>query len=285
MTDRSTIRDAATIMILREADSGFEVFMVKRHSKSQFMANRYVYPGGKLDEADCADGAQFEANKRHVEGLTPRQARQRLAEEVEPPIALGLFLAGIRETFEEAGILLARRAGEQSLIDLTRDEAVAERFRVYRKQCMDGELALSEMAEREDLIFPLDRLGYFAHWITPDFEPKRYDTRFFLAIAPKSQRPLHDERETTDSTWIRPKDAIEANQRGEFLLAPPTLLTLQQLAEFDSVREAFDWALEHDPPTILPEMEQRDGEIWLTLAGDEDVQLVAQEVGVWRVVG
>jgi 8-oxo-dGTP pyrophosphatase MutT (NUDIX family) len=129
MKDRSIVRDAATIMILREADSGFEVFMVKRHSKSGFMANRYVYPGGKVDEADCIDLGGLEADQRHVEGLTPAQARARLAEEVEPPVALGLFLAGIRETFEEAGILLARRKGEDSLIDLTSDDQVAERFR------------------------------------------------------------------------------------------------------------------------------------------------------------
>lgn len=275
----SSVRDAATIMILREADEGFEVFMVERHSKSQFMADRYVYPGGKLDEADCTNVAA-----RHVEGLTPEQARERLAEEVDPSTALGLFLAGIRETFEEAGILLARRAGEQDLIDLTSDEEVAQRFRGYRKQLMDGDVALSEVAERENLVFPLDRLGYFAHWITPVVEPRRYDTRFFLAIAPDSQRPLHDERETTDSVWIRPAQAVEDNQNGEFMLAPPTLRTLQQLAEFDTVEEAFDWALENDPPTILPHMEQRDGKIWLTLPGDEVGEMVAENVGLWRIV-
>lgn len=297
MSDRSAARDASTIMILREADAGFEVFMVERHSKSAFMANRFVYPGGKLDAADCT----AEAAER-VEGLTPEQARERLGEEAEPLGALGLFLAGIRETFEEAGILLARRADQQTLIDLTSDEAVAERFGEYRKSLMDGELALSELAAREDLIFPLDRLGYFAHWITPYVEPRRYDTRFLLAIAPKSQRPLHDQRETTDSTWIRPADAVEQNQAGDFLLAPPTLRTLQQLSEFDSAQAAFDWALEHDPPTILPHMEQRDGQVWLFLPGDEEfpmgregyevaepvgdgvTRMIAQDVGLWRVV-
>ncbi len=279
MPDSSAVKDAATIIILREAAEGFEVFMVRRHSKSHFMANRYVYPGGKLDAADCSEVAAG-----HVEGLTPEQARERLAEEVDPSTALGLFLAGIRETFEEAGILLARRAGEDELIDLTSDDEVAETFNQYRKQLMQGDIALSEVAERENLVFPLDRLGYFAHWITPEIEPRRYDTRFFLAIAPQSQRPLHDKRETTDSVWIRPADAVEDNQAGEFMLAPPTLRTLQQLCDFDTVEEAFDWALANDPPTILPVMEQRDGKIWLTLPGDEVEEMVAENVGLWRVV-
>ncbi|QDG51554.1 NUDIX hydrolase [Persicimonas caeni] len=293
----SSVTDAATIIILREAARGFEVFMVRRHSKSQFMANRYVYPGGKLDAADSTEVAA-----RHVEGLTPKQARERLAEEVDPSTALGLFLAGIRETFEEAGILLARRAGEDDLIDLTSDEEVAERFRVYRKQLMEGDISLSEVAERESLVFPLDRLGYFAHWITPYVEPRRFDARFFVAIAPDSQRPLHDKRETTASAWIRPADAVAQNQAGEFMLAPPTLRTLQQLAEFESAEAAFEWALDHDPPTILPHMEQRDEHIWLFLPGDDEfpaddaeyamaepvddgvTRMVAENVGLWRVV-
>ncbi len=297
MPQGSAARDASTIMILREADAGFEVYMVERHSKSAFMANRFVYPGGKLDAADCTADA---ANR--VEGLSPEQARERLGEDIEPLTALGLFLAGVRETFEEAGILLARRAGEDELIDLTSDDAVAQRFRDYRKQLNAGELALSELAEREHLVFPLDRLGYFAHWITPYVEPRRYDTRFFVAIAPASQRPLHDQRETTDATWIRPADAVDANQGGNFLLAPPTLRTLQQLAAFDTAQAAFEWSLEHHPPTILPHMEQRDGTIWLFMPGDEEyptgeegyeaaedvgdavTRMIAENVGLWRVV-
>ena len=289
--------DAATIIILREAPDGFQVFMVRRHSKSGFMADRYVYPGGKLDETDCTQVAA-----RHIEGLTPQQATERLEEDVEPLRATGLFLAGIRETFEEAGILLARRAGEEALIDLTSDEYVAKTFRQYRKQLMDYEVALSEVAEAEDLIFPIDRLGYFAHWITPHVEPKRYDTRFFVAIAPESQRPLHDERETTDSVWIRPADAVDDNQDGDFLLAPPTLRTMQQLSDFDSAEAVLEWAQAHHPPTILPHMEQRDGRIWLFLPGDEEfpadepsyetaepvddevTRMVAEDIGLWRVV-
>lgn len=295
--NESSPTDAATIIMLREAADGFEVFMVRRHSKSPFMANRYVYPGGKLDAADCTEVAA-----RHVEGLTPVQARERLAEEVDPSTALGLFLAGIRETFEEAGVLLARRAGEEELIDLTSDEEVAETFRVYRRQLMESDISLSEMAERENLLFPLDWLGYFAHWITPYVEPRRFDARFFVAIAPDSQRPLHDKRETTDSVWIRPADAVQRNQAGEFMLAPPTLRTLQQLAEFDSARGAFDWALVHDPPTILPHMEQRHGQLWLFMPGDEEfpanddkyaiaepvddevTRMVAENLGLWRVM-
>lgn len=264
MSDNS-VKDAATIMIVRDGNDGLQVFLVRRHAASAFMANRYVYPGGKVDPTDCTTAAAA-----HVEGLSPEGARRRLDEVIDPLDALGLFLAGIRETFEEAGVLLARRSTEESLIDLTTDETTAQTFATYRNQLIDGQLALSELARREDLIFPLDRLGYFAHWITPTAETHRYDTRFFIARAPARQEPLHDACETTDSTWIAPRRAIEQNRSGDFQLAPPTLCTLWQLAHFGSARAAFEWSLEHDPPTILPHLKHTDNGACILLPGDPD---------------
>lgn len=282
--------------------------MVQRHAKSRFMADRFVYPGGKLDAADCTPCAA-----QRIDGRTPseiqaafgeaslRGSAQREEQEYEEYLGSGLFLAGIRETFEEAGILLARRKDEPHLIDLTSDPGVARRFQTHRQQLNRGELALSTLAEREDLIFPLDRIAYFAHWITPLNAPKRYDTRFFIALAPEHQRPLHDAMETTDSTWIRPQDAIQANQTGTFQLAPPTIYTLMQLSEFDSARAALDWAIAHRPPTILPHMQQRGDDIFLLLPGDPDypadqpgyemtsptrgaTRMRAENVGQWRIL-
>lgn len=293
--DDCTLRQAATILILRDSSDGPQVFLVRRHSASAFMADRYVYPGGTVDPDDCGS-----TTLAHVEGLSPEDARRRLDEDASPQQALALFLAGIRETFEEAGILLARRRHESKLIDLTGDPQVAKSFEIYRRQLHEGEISLTDLAEREDLVFPLDRLGYFAHWITPLAESRRYDTRFFVALAPERQEPLHDAQETTDSTWIAPRDAIARNRQGAFQLAPPTLCTLQRLEEFASARAAFEWSLNHDPPTILPHLEQRNDTLWLLLPGDPDfpsdrpeyldlepvdqkpTRLVARDIGLWE---
>lgn len=272
--------DAATVIVLREARaadasrSGFEVFMVRRHHNSGFMANAYVYPGGKLDPTDCTEQAAA-----HARGLSPQKARERLgivaasgapesderAAELE---ALGLFLAGVRETFEEAGILLACRDGEHAPIDLTGDAARAERFRRYRRELVTGELAISELAAREGLTIPLDRIGYFAHWITPYFEHRRFDTRFFVALAPEHQHPLHDEVETTASCWVRPDEAIARHRAGQILLAPPTLRTLEQLGQFASAHDVLEYAGTYRPPAILPHLSDEDGTPVLLLPGD-----------------
>lgn len=291
--------DASTVLVLREAPAGhdFEVFLVRRHAKSAFMANRYVYPGGKLDPGDCTERASA-----HVVGMSPDEARQRLDEAVDPLVAQGLFLAGVRETFEEAGLLLAHRRGESSFIDLTSEQATADRFETYRDRLIDGDLALTEVADREDLVIPLDRLGYFAHWITPYIESRRYDTRFFVALAPEHQEPLHDAVETTDGVWISPSEAIARCHAGEMLLAPPTLRTLQHLTAFDTAADALAFARGHHPPTLLPHMEMRDDQVWLFLPGDpeypadqpgyqryaqpagEVTRMVMEDLGRWRVV-
>lgn len=246
-TPDSPVFDAATVIVLREAERGRpEIFMVRRHGKASFMANAYVYPGGRLDPEDC-DPQTF----AHVEGLTPEAARERL--EVDSPNrAVGLYLAAIRESFEEAGVLLARRRGEAERIDLTGEEAVARRFAGYRQGLASNEQSLSEVAEAESLVFPIDELAYFAHWITPTFEPKRFDTYFFLARMPQNQAPLHDAAETTDSLWITAAEALERSREGGFFLAPPTYRTLEQIAAHDSVDAAFEVCAERRPPAILP---------------------------------
>lgn len=282
--------------------------MVQRDAKSRFMADRFVYPGGKLDPADCTPHAAQRIDGRSPADIQAAFGASSLHDSAQQgelgnnnSLGSGLFLAGIRETFEEAGILLARRKDQSQLIDLTSDPAVAKRFLTHREHLNQNTLALSTLAEQEDLIFPLDRIAYFAHWITPLNEPKRYDTRFFIALAPEHQRPLHDAMETTDSTWIRPEDAVEANQAGKFLLAPPTLHTMWQLCRFDSARDAFDWAIAHRPPTILPHMEQRDTSLYLLLPGDPDyptdrlgyeigsptsgaTRMRLEKIGLWRML-
>ena len=205
-----------------------------------------------------------------VRDLSPEQAARRLGRGVEPARALGLYLAGVRETFEEAGILLARPAdaADDALVDLTSDPEVADRFAAYRRQLIAGELSLTEFARREDLVVPLAGLGTFAHWITPYFERRRFDTRFFVAQAPRRQRPLHDAVETTDSAWMSPSAAIDRYRAGELTLGPPTLRTLEQLAAFDSADAVLAFARDYQPPVILPHLVEDADQPLLVFPGD-----------------
>lgn len=251
------IFDAATVLVLRDSDDGPEVFMVRRHGKSSFMANAWVYPGGRLDEAD-ADPA--------VLGRILGQPKLNLEADA-PTRAAALYLAAIRETFEESGMLLARERGAEEWLDLQ----ARPRFADYRTQLQDNALSMARLAQMEDLVFPIDELAVFAHWVTPVFEPKRFDTYFFLARAPLAQTPLHDNRETTDSFWATPDHVLRRAERGELWIAPPTERTLRRLRVASSVDDAFARAAAAGPPPcILPHLHHSaDGPI-LLLPGDPE---------------
>jgi 8-oxo-dGTP pyrophosphatase MutT (NUDIX family) len=293
-----TLRDAATILVLRDGDEGPEVFMVRRTSKASFMPNAWVYPGGALDEEDASASAA-----RSVEGFDAEAAVAELGEEIAPERALGLYLAGVRETFEESGLLLARRRGEEGFVDLTGDAGVARRFSQQRQMLRKGSLSLSELAEYERLVIPLDRVSYWTRWVTPYVEPKRFDARFFVVRAPENQEPLHDDQETVNSGWTTPRAAIDAYEAGELLLTPPTLATLTELTAFGSV-DTIMAAAPTRPRTInLPHFEPgEDGAMALILPGDPDypaddplfpagspagtiTRMVLGEDRIWRIVG
>ena len=265
-------RLAATVLVLRDGPDGrLEVFMVRRHNKSAFMPDAYVYPGGVLDAQDTGPTAL-----EHVTGMTPAQAAASLLGRVDHATAVGLYLAAVRETFEEAGLLLATAPAQpHTFVNLGEDEAVAARFARWREQLWEGEASLSDMADAEELLVPLDQLTFAAHWITPLVEPRRYDTYFFYARAPAHQRPLHDDRETTDGLWLAPQEALARSGGGGdgkngLKIAPPTLATLEQLSRFEAVDEAMAWAQAHEPPALLPHPAQIGDELWLLMPGDPD---------------
>lgn len=257
------VRDAATVIIARPAASGIEVFMVRRHRDSSFMPSIHVYPGGALDPQDCDVRVLA-----HITGMTADEAGQRLELSDEPMKAVGLFLAGVRESFEEAGILLAKRVGEHGWIDLTSDPEVEAKFEDYRARLNACEMSMAQLLEEEELQIPLDEVGYFARWITPFFERKRFDARFFVAYAPKNQRPLHDDKEATQSEWITPSVALARYAMGEFELAPPTISTLTRLARFGSVMSLERAARTCRPPALLPHFLRVEDTMTLVLPGD-----------------
>src|SRR5215510_1848022 len=217
-------RPASTVVLLRPSPARFEVFLVRRHDNVAFMGGAHVFPGGRVDDADRLAPADAEAICDGVDAAVAKMNG------VSASDAVGHHVAGIRELFEEAGVLFARRADGR--IVGFRDPVESARFRTYRTALASGSVTLRAVAEREALRIALDELSLFAHWRTPEIETKRFDTRFFVALLPDHQDPVHDEHETIDSEWIDPADALARCRRDDIMLPPPTWTTLQMLAEF-----------------------------------------------------
>jgi 8-oxo-dGTP pyrophosphatase MutT (NUDIX family) len=259
-------RDAATVALLRDrpsriarhndsapeatatGPSGIEVFLVRRHRRSGFMADAHVFPGGKLDATD-ADPAL----RARLRGRSPDDAAAVLGES-DADRALALFVAAIRETFEESGVLLADIPKPPRL-----DEA---------RRALASGVAFREVLDTLDVHLRLDLLVPQARWVTPAVEPRRFDTRFFIARAPAAQRASHDPRETTDALWLAPADAIARNASGELRLPPPTLRTLEWLARWPDVDAALAAAGSRPPPYVDPVFFEVDGVAALALPGD-----------------
>ena len=265
--ERPSFSDAATVIITRETEAGgFEVFLMRRHRKQAFMAGAFVYPGGRLEGADCDP-----ALAAHAGGLTPEAARLNLGEpDTDPFTALGLYFAAVRETFEESGVLLAERGAGESATGSGGDENLLSG---YRREVHQGRLTLLELAQKEDLVYSLGRLRPYAHWITPEIESRRFDTRFFLAALPANQRPVHDSIEMTESLWLTPDQALARNRDGQLLLMPPTLITLQEMARFASAKALVEAAADRDLSPILPQVFKGKGVIGLKLPYDPEYSI------------
>ena len=225
---------AATIVIVRDSANGMEVFMVKRHHQIDFVAGALVFPGGKVAKGDL-DSALGD----FMDGATVLSTGMQ-----------ALAAAAIREAFEESGILFAREAGTEALISAER----LERLEHYRHGLEKGEIALMDMLRAEDLRLACDQLAHFAHWITPENMPKRFDTHFFLAAAPSGHLGRHDGRESVDSTWIAPGEAIADRKRWNVIF--PTKLNLMKLAKTESVEAALAVARAAAPVTVMPWVEK-----------------------------
>jgi 8-oxo-dGTP pyrophosphatase MutT (NUDIX family) len=239
-------KKAATVILLREMKpEGFEVFLLKRHEKSSFMGGNFVYPGGRVDHGDghaevCA----------HCKGLSPEEAHRRFGGTLPPNESVAHWVAGIRELFEEAGVLLAYDQTGRALS--LKNSTEQERFFKYRGALQKGTLTLLQMAQEEKVFFALDQLHYYAHWITPVARSERFDTRFFLACHPEGQEATYDQKETTLGVWLTPKQALEENLKGNAALSPPTLKTLEDLSRFKNTAEVFNALEKSKIQSILP---------------------------------
>ena len=257
-------RDAATVMLLRDAprgDKGVEVLMVRRHAKSRFVPDAYVYPGGRIEDADYSPDIE----KRCV-GLDYAAAKRRIPDMSPPEKSLGAWVAGIRETFEEVGILYAYdRLG--NFLELDCDGR--NRLEPYRKRLHADEISLVEVLGQNDLSLAADGLHYFAHWITPVTSPIRYNVRFFVAPTPQHQEARHDGVELTEHVWITPKEALTKHENNAFPVILPTRFMLEELSRFETVEEVIASTRGKEIPAILSKVVLRNGE-YVEVMPDEE---------------
>ncbi|MEI8254621.1 MAG: hypothetical protein WCJ30_03020 [Deltaproteobacteria bacterium] len=211
-----TPRDAATVILLRDGADGLELFFVKRHADVRFMGGAYVFPGGKLEASD---------SDPRVPGDLDLEASAARLGDPEPARARGLHVAAIRECLEEAGVLFACES-------LTPEDVSS-----LRHACDVEKRSFLEILPPRGVSLRLSALVPFARWITPRQETRRFDARFFVAAVPEGVTAVHDTRETVESAWLSPTEALARASRDEILLVPPTYRTVQQLAAARTVAE------------------------------------------------
>lgn len=221
-----TPRPAASVVMLRDGAAGIEVFMIERHQGTGAFAGALVFPGGKVDEEDRAHWPSLE-----VPNAGPEQ---------------GFWVASVRETFEEAGILLARSSEGGEIVGGEHASRLVAEARGGKPASFAG------LLDREKLVPAVDSLVHFGHWITPLWAPRRFDTHFFLIGAPEGQEAMLDEGESAAGTWMRPADVLADADKGHHSLVAVTRFTLELLSTWNTVTEAMAGARKRKVVTVLP---------------------------------
>jgi 8-oxo-dGTP pyrophosphatase MutT (NUDIX family) len=261
-TGEVPLRDAATVMLVRDAadGTGLEVAMLRRNLNSDFVGGAYVFPGGAVDPVDR------EADLDAVcVGRSDADASRQLGIDHG---GLAFWVAAIRECFEEAGVLLARHR-DGGVITFA-DPAFDARFVEHRRAVDSGARRLVDICAEEDLQLIVDDIYFFSHWITPEGAVRRYDTRFFVARAPDGQVPLHDDREVIANLWVKPAEALARHRAGEFELVFPTMRSLMALERFACADDALAAAaLVNHVPAILPRIVEDASGYRILLPGDD----------------
>jgi 8-oxo-dGTP pyrophosphatase MutT (NUDIX family) len=254
-------KPAATILLVRNAANGPEVLMIRRHAKVTFGGGAWVFPGGKVADADGRTDLWH--------GLLERDFT---------PHDVAFRIAGAREAFEEAGLLIAHDgAGQMAGADLV------GALQARRAGIEADASQFSAILREAGLKLPLSQLVPFAHWVTPSFEPRRFDTRFYMILAPEEQLAAHDGREAVDHVWIRPQDLLERRLRGEAKLMFPTRLNLEVLAMANSAEEALAQARLRPAVTVSPDVFERDGRKFLRIPAEAGYSV--SEEALERVLG
>jgi 8-oxo-dGTP pyrophosphatase MutT (NUDIX family) len=255
----ATPAPSATIVLLRDRPAaGVEILLIQRHRASKFAAGDHVFPGGKIEVADHPDDVE-----RWCAGLDGARAARILGATDGTRTALAHWTGAIREAFEEVGVLLAvDAAGGPPRVDRAK---LAE----YRRACQRDHRAFWDLVRAERLTLVTDQLVYFAHWITPEENPLRFDVRFFAAPMPVGQEAEADEREIVGVRWLSPREAFDAQSRGEISLRRPTVANLKIFEAATSAGGALDALQGREIPTIRPRViTGADGQPRALLPGD-----------------
>ena len=243
-------------MLLRDGPVSPEVLMIERHAQSVLLPDMYVFPGGRVDEHDAA-------LVDRLGGLDACQVAEALGGG-SPERALSFVVAAVRETFEEAGILLARERGTRTALSAERAAALAH----HRLDVQSGAVAFRDIVEGENLELAGDCLALHARWITPELLPYRFDTLFFTALAPAGQLARADGVETSSHMWIRPEDALAQLHARARRIIFPTAVNLESVGGFGSAAEALDASRRRRIVPVLPRLVERDGEQKLVIPAD-----------------
>ncbi|WP_030561260.1 NUDIX hydrolase [Streptomyces aureocirculatus] len=262
-------RRAATVMLLRDTGApgttgasgttgtpGPQVHMLRRRTSMPFAGGAYAYPGGGVDPRD---------DDHHVRWAGPPRAAWATRLGLDEAAAQAVVCAAVRETYEEAGVLLAGPTPDTVIADTTGDDWEADRTALVAR-----DLSFAEFLDRRGLVLRSDLLGAWARWITPEFEPRRYDTFFFVAALPAGQRTRNASTEAESTVWISPRQAAERYDRGELLMMPPTIATLRQLSGCATATAALAAAPARDLAPVLARARIADGELVLSWPGHEE---------------
>ncbi|MGX1911155.1 NUDIX hydrolase [Streptomyces phaeochromogenes] len=249
-------RRAATVMLLKDTDSSPVVHMLRRRASMAFAGGAYAYPGGGVDPRD---------DDRQIRWAGPARAWWASRLGVDETTAQAIVCAAVRETYEEAGVLLAGPTVDTVVGDTTGEEWEADRAALVAR-----DLSFAEFLERRGLVLRSDLLGAWTRWITPEFEPRRYDTWFFVAALPEGQRTRNASTEADRTVWIRPADARDGYDKGDLLMMPPTIATLRQLGAYATAAEALAAAPGRDMTPVLAQARLEGGELVLSWPGHDE---------------
>jgi 8-oxo-dGTP pyrophosphatase MutT (NUDIX family) len=241
-------RHASTIIVVRDGADGIEAYLMRRQTSMAFAAGKYVFPGGGMHPSDITQDVPWA-------GPSPAAWATRL--ECDESLARGLVVAAVRETFEETGVLLAGPDESTVLADASSADMQAARAALE-----EGEVAFGDFLRGHGLVLRSDLIGAWAHWITPTFEPRRYDTRFFVAALPEGQRVGEMSREADHASWMPLSQVIAWVEAGKAAMLPPTAIACREVAEHtaDTILAA---AAARTIRTVQPQLVDVDGELFL----------------------
>ena len=252
----ATPKRAATVLLLRDGDGGPSVHMLRRRASMAFAGGAYAYPGGGVDPRD--------EHPVRWAGPSLETWAERLGVP-DPAQAQAVVCAAVRETYEEAGVLLAGETALTVVGDTTGDD-----WEKDREALVARELSFADFLDRRGLVLRSDLLGAWARWITPEFEPRRYDTWFFVAVLPEGQRTRNASTEADRTVWIRPAEAAAGYDRGELTMMPPTISTLRSLLPLGAAADALDAAREQDMTPVLAQARLDGDELILSWPGHDE---------------